>query len=105
MATTLHVDDGILAVPSHAHAERFFGAEDLGKKHKITWEPLRHTLGIDFDVSYTPRRRRVFMSQRPFCITILERAGLLDCNPAKTPAVHGRRYTKDDSPSSPRPTV
>ena len=40
------------------------------------------------------------MCQRPYAVTILERAGMTDCNPARTPATAGRRYTKDDCPST-----
>lgn len=40
------------------------------------------------------------MSQRPFAATILGRAGMLDCNPAKTPAIAGRKYTSSDCPTT-----
>jgi hypothetical protein len=72
----------------------------LARKRTITWEPLRCTLGIDFDVSYTAERRVVFMSQRAFAVTILERAGMLECNAARTPASPGRVYTKADCPAT-----
>jgi hypothetical protein len=57
-------------------------------------------LGIDFAVSYSAEKRLVFMSQRSFAVTILERAGMLDCNPARTPATAGRSYTKTDCPTT-----
>ena len=38
------------------------------------------------------------MHQRAFATTILERAGMLDCDAAKTPGNPGMRYTKLDSP-------
>lgn len=98
MATSLHVDDGVLACPSLQHAERVLGLAGLSNKRKITWGPLRCTLGIDFEVSYSAEHRLVFMSQRNFAVTILERAGMLDCNPARTPASAGRIYTKSDCP-------
>ena len=100
MATSLHVDDGVLAAPSHEHAERVLGSSGLGGKKKITWGPLESTLGIDFKVDYTGDRRLVFMSQRAYAITILERASMLDCNPARTPASPGRKYTKTDCPAT-----
>ena len=100
MATSLHVDDGVLAAPSRDHAERVLGASGLGRKKNITWGPLESTLGIDFKVSYAADQRLVFMSQRAYAITILERAGMLDCNPARTPATPGRRYTHDDCPTT-----
>ena len=56
MATSLHVDDGVLACPSLAHAEAVLGAAGLSAKRKITWGPLSHTLGIDFKVSYSATR-------------------------------------------------
>jgi hypothetical protein len=102
MATTLHVDDGILAAPSLRHAERILGPAGLGRTRKLTWGPLTSTLGIDFKVTYSPSVRQVFMSQKPFAITILERAKMLDCNPARTPATAGRAYTKADCPTTER---
>jgi hypothetical protein len=100
MATSLHVDDGVLFVPTAKHAADFFGPLGLGKTRKLTWGPLQSTLGIDFVVKYSEERRQIFMSQRPFAVTILERAGMLDCNPARTPAVPGRKYTKADCPDT-----
>ena len=100
MATTLHVDDGILACPSLEHAELVLGPAGLGSKRKITWGPLAHTLGVDFKVLYTPQKRVVFMSQRPYAVTILERAGKMGCKPARTPAAAGRVYTKADCPQN-----
>jgi hypothetical protein len=100
MATTLHVDDGVLACPSLQHAEQVLGSMGLGSKRKITWGPLKCTLGIDFIVSYTAERRVVFMSQRAFAVTILERAGMLHCNAARLPAKPGRVYSKCDCPTT-----
>jgi hypothetical protein len=100
MATSLFVDDGVLACPSLKHAEQVLGPSGLGGMRKITWGPLRCTLGIDFDVSYTAERRLVFMSQRSFAVTILERAGMLDCNSTRLPASAGRVYSKSDCPTT-----
>ena len=100
MATSLHVDDFVLAAPSLEHAERILGPAGLGSKRGITWGPLRRTLGIDFEVVYTPERRMVFMSQRAYALTILERGKMTDCNGARTPAVPGRAYTKADCPTT-----
>ena len=100
MATSLFVDDGVLAVPSHEHAVQILGVTGLGAGRSITWGPLCSTLGVDFDVVYTAEKRLVFMSQRAFAVTILERAGMLDCKPARTPATAGRIYTKRDCPST-----
>ena len=36
MATSLHVDDGVLAAPSHEHAVRVLGSAGLGAKRTIT---------------------------------------------------------------------
>lgn len=100
MATTLHVDDGVLACPSLKHAEQMLGSMGLGSKRKITWGPLKCTLGIDFIVSYSAERRVVFMSQRAFAVTILERANMLHCNAARLPAKAGRVYSKSDCPNT-----
>ena len=72
----------------------------LGAKRKITWGPLKCTLGIDFNVSYSAERRVVFMRQRALTVTILERANMISCNPARLPATAGRVYTKNDCPST-----
>jgi hypothetical protein len=100
MATSLHVDDGVLAVPTHAHAERVLGPNGLGAKRNITWGPLQNTLGIEFTVKYTPTQRTVFMGQRAYAATIIERAKMTTCNPAKTPARPGQAYTKKDCPTT-----
>jgi hypothetical protein len=96
MAISLHVDDFILAAPSLQHATQIFGPAGLGSKRGIKWGPLESTLGIDFDVVYTAEKRMVFMSQRAYAVTILERGGMLDCNGARTPANPGWTYTKAD---------
>ena len=102
MATTLWVDDGMLAVPDLASAEKFLGKTGLGKDRGIKWGPLHGTehLGVHFTVQYSEVRRVVFMSQRAFALTVLERAGMLDCNSSPTPATAGRRYTKTDCPQT-----
>ena len=99
MATSLHVDDGVLACPSPAHAETFFGKQGLGAKRDITWGPLSSTLGVSFIVRYSPTKRSVFMHQAEYAATILERAGLTECNDStKTPAIPGHVYSKSDCP-------
>ncbi len=99
MATSLHVDDGVLACPSLAHAESFFGKNGLGARRELTWEPLRSTLGVSFVVRYSPTKRSVFMHQAEYAATILERAGMQQCNDStKTPAIPGHVYTKLDCP-------
>ena len=100
MATSLHVDDGVLFCPSLQHAERVLGPSGLGAKRLITWGPLKCTLGVDFVVSYTAERRMIFMSQRALAVTILDRANMADCNPARSPAISGRKYTKEDCPTT-----
>jgi hypothetical protein len=99
-ATSLHVDDGVLAVPTRERAEEILGNTGLGAERTITWGPLRNTLGVDFDVVYTAEKRMVFMSQRAYAVTILERAAMSDCNPAPTPATAGRVYTREHCPTS-----
>ena len=74
--------------------------ERLGAKRTITWGPLCSTLGVDFEVVCTAEKRLVLMNQRAYAVTILERAGMLDCNPARTPATPGRAYTKRDCPTT-----
>ena len=98
MATSLFVDDGVLGVPTHADAEQFF--KEFGRDRKVTWEPLSNTLGIEFVVKYDPHQRSIFMHQEQYALTVLERAGMQDCSPAKTPAVAGRNLSKTDGPAT-----
>lgn len=98
MAIILHVDDFVLVCGSAAEAAHVFGTDGLGVGRVIKWSPLTHVLGIDFKVVYTPERRSIFMSQRPYLVTILERADMADCTTVPTPAVAGRKYTKADCP-------
>ena len=81
-------------------SERVLGPNGLGVKRKITWAPVSHTLGIDFTVNYSDTKRVIFLSQRTFAFTILERAGMVGCNPTKSPASAGRRYSTKDCPTT-----
>jgi hypothetical protein len=100
IATTIHVDDGLLVAPTIADAESILGSKGLGGFRNTTWGPLKALLGCNFDISYTPERRIVFMSQRKYANTILERADMQDCKPAPTPARPGQLYTKADCPTN-----
>ena len=66
MAVVMHVDDGILACPSTPDAAWFVGKQGLGAKRALTWGPLDRTLGVEFDITYTPTKRTVFMHQGPY---------------------------------------
>ena len=99
MAVAIHVDDGVLMCASRAEAESVLGSAGLGKGRKLTWGPLSSTLGIEFEISYTPSQRTIFMHQRNYATTVLRRADMYDCNPVITPAVPGRKYTKASAPS------
>ena len=105
MAATLHVDDGILACPSLEHAEAILGSRGLAKTRKLIWGPLELALGIDFRIEYTSQRRTVFMSQAAYAETILERAGMQNCNAAALPAIPGCKYTKADCPTTTRASI
>jgi hypothetical protein len=99
-ATSVHVDDGVLAVSSMSEATILFAAlEKTG--FKFTWGPLSRALGIDYVITRTPDVRSVFMHQRTYALTILQRAGMSDCGNATTPAALGVVYTKRDCPSTP----
>jgi hypothetical protein len=100
MAMVLHVDDFILACRTEDQAVQVFGRQGIGSSRKIKWGPLRRALGVDFEVDYRKDERSVFMSQRTYGASILERAGMSECTAAPTPAIAGRRYSKQDSPTS-----
>ena len=94
----MHVDDGILAVASLAEATALFNAlQKTG--YVFTWGPLKRSLGIEFSFVSTPDARMIFMHQRTYALTILQRAGMLECKAAPTPAVPGTVYSKKDCPS------
>jgi hypothetical protein len=96
-AATVHVDDGVLAVDSVEQADQVLGTSGLGKgPRKIKYGPLTHFLGMDIAIKYTEARRTAFMSQPAYASAILERAGMLHCNPSRTPATPGLRLTKGD---------
>jgi hypothetical protein len=76
----------LLYACSDARSRRsILGPKGLGGFRNTTWGPLTAILGCDFDTSYTEEKCIVFMSQRKYAKTILERADMQDCKPASFP--------------------
>ncbi|GJR15803.1 ribonuclease H-like domain-containing protein [Tanacetum coccineum] len=91
----LYVDDIILTASSTAflqsiiatlHAE--FSMTDLG--------PLNYFLGI----SVTRNTSGMFLSQQKYASELLERAGMLTCNPCRTPVDTDSKLSADGDPVS-----
>jgi hypothetical protein len=55
------------------------------------------------DIEYNAGSHTMFVSQTNTIRTLLERAGMLDCNPAPTPCQAGIVFTKTDCPETPNP--
>ena len=96
----MHVDDGMLACPTLAHAEKFVGKQGLGANRVLTWGPLDKMLGASFDTTYTKDKRVIFMHQQEYAANLVRRAGMAECKKVLTPAVPGRKYTKEDGPKT-----
>src|SRR4051812_28857804 len=91
----LYVDDIILTASSTTFLHHIisllnneFAMTDLG--------PLNHFLGIA--VSRSPGS--LFLSQRQYVIDLLARAGMTDCQPARTPADVGEKLSANGDPFS-----
>lgn len=95
----VHVDDLLAACESKEEFEKLVGPEKLGKEFQFrNCGPLKNVLGLECTIDYNQDYRRVFITQRALMETILERANMTKCNPAKTPGVPGFIFTKKDQP-------
>jgi hypothetical protein len=102
-AMALHVDDGLLACESDERAMQILGPRGLGEKRKLKFGRLDKSgtyLSLQFVVSSTPLERVIFIHQAQYAATVLELAGMKQANPVLTPAVPGRRYSKNDGPTA-----
>lgn len=92
-----YVDDLFVAAKDSARKEqvkkelsRHFQLRDLG--------PIKHYLGIH--ITRDRSKRTLSLSQRQYCIDMLEECGLLDCNPVATPMRPGLHLSTDNSPTT-----
>jgi histone deacetylase 1/2 len=97
-AALIWVDDFIFMHEQESTWERFL--KDLRKRFTIpTVGTLTTFLGMN--IQYDAEAKTMTISQ-PNCIqALLERAGMLDCNPALTPCPTGILWTKQDCPDTP----
>jgi histone deacetylase 1/2 len=58
---------------------------------------------LGMDIEYDPAAHTMFISQANTIRTLLERAGMTDCNPAPTPCQSSIVFTKQDCPPTPDP--
>ncbi|XP_062182074.1 uncharacterized mitochondrial protein AtMg00810-like [Phragmites australis] len=95
----LYVDDIVLTASSEAllhwtiqSLQSEFSMKDLGSLH--------HFLGISVTRSSTGLQ----LSQRQYCIEVLERAGMADCKPCTTPVDTNAKLSSTDGPFVADPT-
>lgn len=95
----LYVDDIVLTASSSnilrwtiTSLQKEFSMKDLG--------PLNHFLGINV----TPHSGGLLLTQRQYCLEILERAGMSDCKPCLTPVDTSAKFSTEGSPSVSDPT-
>ncbi|GJU55465.1 ribonuclease H-like domain-containing protein [Tanacetum coccineum] len=91
----LYVDDIVLTASSTAFLQRIitslhaeFSMTDLG--------PLNYFLGV----SVTRDTSGMFLSQQKYATEVLERAGMLTCNPCRTPVDTDSKLSADGDPVS-----
>jgi hypothetical protein len=95
----LYVDDIVLIASSDSFLShivtllnREFSMTDLG--------PLHHFLGV----TASRTSSTLFLSQRQYILDLLSRAGMIDCQPSRTPADIGAKLSADGDPV-PDPTL
>jgi len=99
-AVIIWVDDFIFMHENESTWERFLA--DLRKRFTIpTVGTLTTFLGMD--IRYDEGARTMSITQ-PSCVqSLLERAGMLECNSVPTPCATGIVWTKQDCPQTPDP--
>ena len=99
-AVVLWVDD-FTFMHEHENTWTSFLAQ-LRKRFNITTVgDLTCFLGMD--IKYDAAARSMTISQRNTINTLLERAGMLDCNPTSTPCAANMVFSKQDCPETPDP--
>lgn len=95
----LYVDDIVLTASSAqllrwtiSALQSEFSMKDLGELH--------HFLGV----SVSRHSSGLFLSQRQYCLEILERAGMSDCKPCGTPVDTSTKLSSADGPAVADPT-
>lgn len=91
------VDDMTFASKSLSAIEEMISA--LRKHFKLRdLGPTTQLLGIKIDRDRP--NRSITLSQRQYCLDILDRFGMADCKPVSTPMDPGLRLTRDHSPQT-----
>ncbi|KAL8129094.1 hypothetical protein V2J09_018249 [Rumex salicifolius] len=95
----VYVDDIILTASSSSLLRRIitalsaeFSMSDLG--------PLHHFLGV----AVSPRSGGLFLSQEQYARDLLQRTGMSDCKPCRTPVETGQKLPSDAGPPVADPT-
>uniref|UniRef100_A0ABD2WYY7 Integrase catalytic domain-containing protein n=1 Tax=Trichogramma kaykai TaxID=54128 RepID=A0ABD2WYY7_9HYME len=90
LIVAIYVDDGLIPGSSQAEVDIFL--EELKSEFKITNGSLESFLGM----SVQRRESGFFINQRIYTEKILQRFGMINCNPAKTPV---ESYASDQGES------
>jgi Reverse transcriptase (RNA-dependent DNA polymerase) len=94
-AVLLWVDDFIIMHESDPAFDSFISM--LRKKFTVpSIGPLKCFLGME--VFYYPSVKEMYVNQAHTATVLLERAGMLECNPTSTPCPAGAVFTKADCP-------
>ena len=94
----LWVDDFIIAFQLESTYESFM--RQLRTKFTVpASDTLKAFLGME--IVYDPQARIMKINQAHTITVLLERAKMLDCNPASTPCPAGAAFTKEDCPTDP----
>jgi histone deacetylase 1/2 len=95
----LYVDDIVLTASSDAFLHKIIAA--LSTEFSMTdLGPLSHFLGI----SVTRTASGLHLSQRQYALDLIDRAGMHDCNPVKTPIDSGSKLSLLDGDLLDNPT-
>lgn len=94
----VYIDDITIASKSKADSDKL--VHDLSQHFKL--RDLGETKFIlNIEVIRDRPNRSLSLSQRQYCLDILERYGMLDCNPVGTPLPPGLKLSKSMGPQSP----
>ena len=95
----LWVDDFVTAMKTSAD----MAALVRGLAPELTinkWGPLKEALGMTFTVEYNAAFRSVFVAQGALARLVVQRAGLEDANPARSPGEPGFVWSREDCPKT-----
>ena len=94
----LHVDDIEFFAPSDRYVTELIGALAKRDIELVHIGPLTYMLGVNF--SFDRQKKRVLLNQHGYIDILLDRFGMSNAKPAKTPFPSGTKLSIEDSPST-----